>query len=302
MQITPEQFDAAYGKLPFPIREFLAGDELGAITQEVGRDFGLHIDTIGALEREVSNMLLGLINPEQFVGELRSMGIPQENIGSLVKELNAKVFMPLREKMLSHEQAPPPAAEPVIETPVQVTYSAPVPPAPVSAYVPPVYTPQTALPPLVPQRPQPIPTYVPPAPPVAPNPAPTFTPPPARILSADPTTPPISVSSTNPQLRPEPFASVAENVHMPVRTMAQDMQEMQGAAKQSNPLIFGGAPAAPAAWTPPAAASPTIPNMPAAAPQPSAPSVTPNPQSMNRDALHEVMKEYGVDPYREPAA
>jgi hypothetical protein len=141
MIITPEQFSTAYGKLPFPIREYLAGDELGEVTEAVGKEFGLHIDTVGALDREVTNMLLGLINPEQFVGELRSVGIPQENISALVKELNAKVFMPLREKM---QNAPPePAPQPEVSAPIEEVapmMQAPIiTPAPV--YVaPPAYT------------------------------------------------------------------------------------------------------------------------------------------------------------------
>jgi hypothetical protein len=307
MIISSEQFNAAYGKLPFPIREFLVGDDLGDITQEIGKEYGLHIDTVGDLEREITNMLLGLLHPEQFVQEMKSMGIPQESIGSIVKELNAKVFMPLRERMqnappepvhveeepipevvvVTQSAAPAPAA-PVPPVPPAPTVAAPptfVPPAPAyvapaPAYVAPapVYTPPPAptyqpsapvapLPPLVTPKPpaavppavpipqppvmasMPAPVFVAPAPPAFVPPAPVA--PPTPPLPPDPTSPPISISSTDPQLKPEPFASVAQNVHISARTMAQDMQTAQS-------------------------------------------------KSENRDALHAVLKNYGVDPYREP--
>ncbi len=85
MIITDEQFRSAYRALPFELREFLVSDDLTNITQSIGKSFGLHVDTVGALEREVTNMLLGLINPQQFVGELKSVGIPADVIGPIVE-------------------------------------------------------------------------------------------------------------------------------------------------------------------------------------------------------------------------
>ncbi len=99
MILSPEQFNSAYKKLPFILREYIADDDLSTICESIGKEYGLHVDTIGALYRETTNMLLGLEDPTQFMGELKSVGIPQENIGAMIKELNEKVFMPLRERM-----------------------------------------------------------------------------------------------------------------------------------------------------------------------------------------------------------
>jgi hypothetical protein len=99
MIITSQQFNDAYKKLPYVLREYVADDDLALVTEEMGKEYQLHVDTVGALYRETTNMLLGLINPEQFVGELKSVGIPQESISAIVEELNTKVFIPLREKM-----------------------------------------------------------------------------------------------------------------------------------------------------------------------------------------------------------
>ena len=175
MIISKEQFSTAYNKLPFPIREFLASDDLTTVTQSIGTTYKLHIDTMGALKRETTNMLLGLINPTQFVGELKSVGIPQASIGAIVEELNAKVFMPLREKMknppeedssdneseieaTSHEHTPTPVAyvAPAVVTST-VRYVEPPMPATIQAPAPAHITPVVvAAAPVVQPIPQPV--------------------------------------------------------------------------------------------------------------------------------------------------
>ena len=252
MQINPDQFNAAYGKLPFPIREFIAGEDLGNIAQEVGKEHGLHVDTVGALERETLNMLLGLINPEQFVGELKSVGIPQESIGAIVEELNAKIFIPLREKMRNQpEEAVAPKPKPDTSSTDWVQVTAPAAPA--------IATPSAA--PVVQATPVPTPIAA------TPEPAPY----------------------THTTVTPEPAAQVIETLPTPVATpiisaMSVPPYVIQPASSDSDvvqkiPLQPAPAPAQPTSPTPPAKTQSTE----------------------NRDALHAVLKEYGVDPYREPA-
>src|ERR1700735_1650376 len=98
MIIPSQQIRAAYNKLPLIIREYLAGEELGNATEAIGTKYGLHVDTIGGLNREERNMLLGLINPSQFVGELKSIGIPDAVIPQIVQDMNESVFIPLHKK------------------------------------------------------------------------------------------------------------------------------------------------------------------------------------------------------------
>jgi hypothetical protein len=230
MQITPDQFDAAYSKLPYQIREFIATDSVGTITLTVGKTYNLHVDTIGALERETTNMLLGLINPEQFVAELKSAGIPQESIPNIVAELNTKIFVPLREKMRnpSPEDAESGESEENAAPSVATVPVAPV-AAPVSLQPVPPITSQPITP-LAPATPSPSPVAQPSA-----RPAPVITP----VVPIAPITPPSSVSQFSP-------------LAMPI---------------QSTPLPK--------------------------------PKIQPQ-QTQNRDDLHAVLKEYGIDPYREP--
>ena len=205
MLITREQFNAAYRNLPYPIRAYIADEELGAVVLAVGKTYNLHVDTIGALERETTNMLLGIINPEQFVAELKSAGIPQESISNIVAELNTKIFVPLREKMRNQE--PEEAAATAPQVPINQTQKV-------------TPTPSMSIPAVSPIAQQSAAPITPPTPQVAP-------------------VPPVSVSQFSPSTMPTPT--------MPL-------------------------------------------------PQP---KIQPQ-QSQNRDELHAVLKEYGIDPYREP--
>jgi hypothetical protein len=260
MNISREQFNNAYEKLPFPIREYLAGGEIGIVVREVGAKYRLHIDTIGAIDREVINMLLGFENPQQFVGELKSVGVPQENIASIVQEFNERVFIPLHQKM---QQSGPEqedddemyneiaadfgvyngvTASMTIAAPAVSQYTAPVSPAA------PIYSAPSleSVPPSISQY--------------AANAAfpATFAPPPQ----------PQAIPAQQP-LAPVPQPSVSS---FPQPTPAVASQSPQNFPVQPSPV------ATPQVFTPAPAQAPT---------------------NTNRDALHDILKQYGVDPYRE---
>jgi hypothetical protein len=273
MIISQEQFRAVYGKLPQVLREYLADDDLTTITEQIGKEHQLHVDTIGALYRETTNMLLGIINPTQFVGELKSVGVPEESIGAIVQELNEKVFMPLREKIKNQTQEPEEEGTEE-EEPNEIPEPAPpVPPTITQAFVAP--NPSFVEPNL------PIPTPISEAVPTPVSaPAPVPVPVPTFIAPSEPRPlPKIETPEPTPVI-PEPHA----------RTMQEDMLEMKSAHKNSVPLA---APAAPSVPTPPT---------PSAVSSSPAQAVTPPPTKLseNRDALHAVLKNYGIDPYREP--
>ena len=314
MIISDEQFSAAYQKLPFPIREYLADPELSDVVLQIGTAHQLHVDTIGALEREVNNMLLGLVNPTQFVGELKSIGIPETSVGAIVEELNAKIFMPLREKMKGGPAAeddedaeptstsqtiqpatvPTPVLEPIVQTSVVtpvISYAqAPTLPRPAATIQPPV------------QVTPPAPSYI--AAPAQPSVS-EFSATPSASSSASFT--PLSMPST---------VTPPKNIVAPhVRTMQEDMRISQSHPQAPTPHVDAApltAPVRPPAYSQapvrPLAApaqlqqtpTPVAMTAPARTFQPTQ-TAAPAPKNENRDALHAVLKEYGVDPYREPA-
>lgn len=99
MIIPQDKFRTAFKQLPYTIRDYITDDQLAVVTEGIGRTYNLHVDAVGALYRETTNMLLGLESPEQFMAELKKIGIPQTTATEIVHELNQKVFVPLREKM-----------------------------------------------------------------------------------------------------------------------------------------------------------------------------------------------------------
>ena len=281
MIITPEQLRAAYSKLPVVIREYLSGEELSTVTEAIGTKYGLHVDTVGAVNREASNMLLGLINPTQFVGELKSAGIPDATIAPLVQELNEKVFMPLHKKMQEPDAARESGTNDNVPPEVKNNLEVSAPTNNQSRSVPPT------------------PSFVPTAPIASIQP-----PPPMR--------PPIPASITPSVRAPAPALFVPQTSTPPaeehdVRTMASDMALVKsgGFPHESTPIT--SAPARPVfVPTPPPrplVATPPIVSPPQIASAPFVPPAMPRtlaPQSENREALHEILKSYGVDPYREP--
>jgi hypothetical protein len=268
MNISSEQFTAAYDKLPVIIREYLAGNELGTIVTSVGNNYGLHVDTIGGLDREVSNMLLGFENPQQFVGELKSIGIPEQMIPLIIKEMNEKVFIPLHTKMMQPaseedgDESPDPEelyerANSTSETAVPFSAVAPT----TSSYTPPV----ASVTPVFVQTPAYVPLPVQPVPPQAPS---------VSQYAGNTAFPAVPVVPTSAQIPPTQF---------PAQQYAQVPQPSVSSFPQPIPQ------------QPPVYAAPQV-SVPVSAP---APVPTPTPQNPNRDALHDILKQYGVDPYRE---
>ena len=358
MIITDEQFKLAYAKLPYVLREFIASDDLYKITLMVGNEHGLHVDTVGALEREVTNMLLGLINPQQFVGELKSVGIPADVIGPIVEELNAKIFMPLREKMQNPDQDTdddededddtPRAPQPTANTmPTSVPVSAPTPapmppvtpqqfpapPNPTLTYTQPAPTPTAAPAPIVP-----APTYAPPQAPIsAPQPSISqFAEPFGRVVA--PVVPPAPAAPPMPAVSrpfPQPISSPAPLPSAPsplppaltpsgptgpipgARTMKQDMQraeEIQKSAHTSTASRPSAVTANPYTYVPPTVERPPVAikiqqpddgvlsgegSAPTQKPTPAAATAT-APRTENKESLYSALKQYGIDPYREP--
>ncbi len=346
MILTTEQFDAAFRKLPYTLREYIAEDTLTSLVEQLGVKYKLHTDTVGAVYRETTNMLLGFMSPQQFVGELKSVGVPQESLGAIVEELNTLVFIPLREKM---KNAPPEeetgpdeedagSVSTAAPTQAPAIASAPAPaPNPVSI---PVSAPTAAPAPAIPTVSAPLPGSMPPAavaiaPAFVATPAPVYAPTPQPVQHI-PTSnmSQYAQASAGPSALPQPQSGPIQAPH--ARTMKEDMAMAQAAsehyqhpagshtapAPQAAPLApaFTLAPQpaaqpAPAVaptpfippavpQTPPASIVPPTPTQTSLPPQPATPSAMPGivtpPAQSNRDALHDVLKQYGIDPYREP--
>jgi|CXWL01.1.fsa_nt_gi hypothetical protein len=118
---TDQEIEDAIKKAPKFIQdEISSGEDTAVIIAEIGRRFGLHIDIVGTIAKLNRNMLLGFVNPQEFINELIVAKISDKDARDIMTEINQKIFVPLRERMRSGEvevKAAPPA-KPAAVTPV----------------------------------------------------------------------------------------------------------------------------------------------------------------------------------------
>lgn len=258
--------------LPKPVQDFIVGPERTRVALALTQKHSLHADQASVFEVQLIHMLLGVSSPEEFTKALTDAGIAPSTVAALATDVNAEVFIPLREAERQSPEAVPAPQKPAPLPPPAIEYQpAPtLPGSPVPAPMPvPVPVPQASVAPPVPVQE------------VAPVPAPALEPtPPQHIV------PQQHFMHAMPNAQPQSGWHPAAAVHIFVPTHTAPHQQpapVQHAPEPAPPAYAAPAPQAPVA--PPAAPEPVTPAVPAVAPQqPSTP----------------LKKEYGADPYREP--
>ena len=326
-------------QVPVPVKEFILNDLTGK-TESYMTKYRLHVDLGGILQRELLLMLLGQETPDEFVKALQDAEIPQTTINSLVADINQEIFIRLRdEERLQGDATPPtkPISTPVpAQLPPTLIYNQPIPApsatAPVMS-VPPAYIPPVAPPPgpsisefVEPFGRTPAPQVV--AAPVTSMPpasftiSPTIPEPSWEAPTRSPVyEPPMPAVTKIPAPLPPPLTPVIPTGPMPgARTMKQDMQRAEEMHKSSqatsaqvtpNPYTY----IPPTKERPPVAMKIQLPDDGVLSGQgvqtslPKANTVitkekntqSPAPRTENQESLYSALKQYGIDPYREPA-
>lgn len=90
---------AATKEAPAPVREIVEDVQTAFTIAEIGQRYNFHIDQIGLLAELNRNMLLGLVNPQEFLQELLVAKIPDADAKQIMTEINQKIFVPLRNEM-----------------------------------------------------------------------------------------------------------------------------------------------------------------------------------------------------------
>ncbi len=162
---TQEQIDAAYTAAPEQVREALETDPYLDFALGLQTNYKLHVDIAGSITELTKYLLLGLINPSDFVTGLGALAIPKPTVTQLVTELNEKVFKPLQEQI--REGSNETSETQSVSSPVPSSVPAPAPapqPTPAAPQIASVVTPPVQIQKEV--RPAPAPT------PIRPRPAP----------------------------------------------------------------------------------------------------------------------------------
>lgn len=288
MEPTLEQSIAQLlSKAPAPVRKFILND-LSVATQRLMERYKLHVDQAGVLEAELLIMLVGQSKPEDFVRALVDAGIANETVQAIVGDINTEVFKRIREE----EREQPQENQLMTES----TYIGPKPPvarAPVPIYSP---LPASSAPSVPPSRVEPPPNL------------PGQMPEPTR-----PVPPPPHIEVPAPVAAPQPAKEAPVPQQDPhnriIHTMARDMEAVKSGVDPLRvahpaPPSWAEAQTKPAPVVPPPPVVPPQPQVEHPAPPiapssiPPAPAVheAPHPQ----EALRTHLKQYGVDPYREP--
>lgn len=86
--------------LPPLIRNYLAQGKYTAVAKEMMAKYGLRVDQSGVLEREIMLLLMGIEDPDEFTQTLAEEArLDQKVIMGIVQDINAQIFVPLRDEM-----------------------------------------------------------------------------------------------------------------------------------------------------------------------------------------------------------
>jgi len=123
-------------RLPLPVQNFLKGEQRNKVIYEISQKYRLHTDQAGDFERATLFMLLGIYSPEEFLTNLKTAGIPEQVAQGLTREVNEKIFIPLREEERAltdteltstpEEVTPPTYTAPAATTPPQTDRGVPL--------------------------------------------------------------------------------------------------------------------------------------------------------------------------------
>jgi len=108
--ITKEQVLNAYNSAPDPVRAVFNDEATTQACMGLQTEFQLNAGQASEIGKGVGYLLLGLIEPEQFLQELHAAGVPDQQARQIMGEVNQKIFVPLREQMQRAAPAAPAAS------------------------------------------------------------------------------------------------------------------------------------------------------------------------------------------------
>lgn len=111
--------------LPPPIRNYLAQGKYTTVAKGLMVKYRLHIDQTAIVEREIMLLLMGIEDPAEFAKTLAEEAkLDQQTVNSIVQDVNAQIFVPLRDEMRKGPTATPQPTQPVKTVIQQQTQSA----------------------------------------------------------------------------------------------------------------------------------------------------------------------------------
>lgn len=129
--LTPEESGRWMAAAPPLVQETVTSSATQEVIEQIGKQQTLHVDVVGLLMKLTSYMLLGYAGPEQFLQEMRAIGIPDQQARQIIDDINKKIFVPLRQKMQGGAvEKPQVAPAPPVRQSPPTAWGASAPPAP----------------------------------------------------------------------------------------------------------------------------------------------------------------------------
>ena len=89
-------------KLPQEVRTFIASSGWDKTIEEILTKFNLSEETQGIFRNEVLLVIVGIVHPDEFRGELADqLGAYDENTDSIASEIDEKIFAPIRPALIA---------------------------------------------------------------------------------------------------------------------------------------------------------------------------------------------------------
>ncbi len=144
----------ALASLPVAVKNFIYSAELTEKVIQLGKKYGLHLDVMGSMEREINLTLAGVMPLNTFSANIGSIVRDAEKTSKILADIEAQIFAPLKakekeqikmnpvqqiQKPVAIPTPPPPPAPPasIVETKMATTVA----PTPVHQDVPMILTP-----------------------------------------------------------------------------------------------------------------------------------------------------------------
>src|SRR3989338_3119156 len=97
---TPIEIQSRFKRLPQDLKEAIFSEDTANVIQATAKKNRLTTEMLGKLADEVGFFMLGFTPPEKFADALqKNIGVSFEVARSIVEDLNAQVFSPIRESL-----------------------------------------------------------------------------------------------------------------------------------------------------------------------------------------------------------
>ncbi|OHA09171.1 MAG: hypothetical protein A3B37_01355 [Candidatus Sungbacteria bacterium RIFCSPLOWO2_01_FULL_59_16] len=97
--ITGQEVERRLGTLPSDVAEAFESVNTGRQIFGIGKSYGLNVDTIGEVAREVGYVMLGLVPTAEFISDLAKIVGDRGKAATIAQEINQRIFLPIRESL-----------------------------------------------------------------------------------------------------------------------------------------------------------------------------------------------------------